>query len=238
VLNSVAIAFVFDLDNIMYNWFCGPRHHRKLAALQYTPSCPTEQLGKADPSRLDLYAGLICVVDLFLMVNFYLLGAFRTTMFPGHLPQDVYEIIRDSVYLRGGTVCLAQLAATLTYLRDYGRAGAIDTPRWWSTQCLRIALNVVLNVGGSLVAFQVCLMLNYYFGHTSSVMASPLAVGENNASICACFQGSTGCERLTLYGDVPSRMQLLGELSVRSVTKAFANGPELVKTAGGSCIEG
>ena len=109
MLNSVAIVFIFEFDTLLMGWFTGARHRRTYASLNFKGRPPpTQTMAEQDPERIAFYLRLVAGIDFFLMINFYFLAGLKVTWYPGHAPVDIYEVIRDSVYLRGASMGLVR----------------------------------------------------------------------------------------------------------------------------------
>ena len=140
------------------------------------------------------------------------------------IPDNLFELVRDSFYLRGGAIGLVQFFCSVRYLRA-GGAGQNDGPKWIAVQAARITIQMAVQFGLMLLSFRVVDTINTAFGFNPTVIISPVPVGTDGERLAQCvFESSGGCEYLSIIGDVPGRMKALRD-SVDTVrTPLFPEG--------------
>jgi len=153
-------------------------------------------------------------------LNVYVLAALRMPIFPAEIPMDLYEIVRDSVYLRAGAIGMVQLVATCHHIY-YGKGKDARDRRWVALQVARVCVQAAANFVGSLLIFQILQAWRLNFGFVPAVASSSVPVGRSNVSISSCMCGGDGCEDLSMFGDVPLTMDTIEAATTVDTVRAF-----------------
>jgi len=189
VLNSVAIAFVFELDEMAYDWLLGPQQRSA-----FETAMSDELLLQSVHRRSGIaqaYSWLVVCVDALCMVTVYLYAALGIDVLNVGVHVSGLRIItRNCLYIRGSAMSLCALHLSVhKHPNVFSRAAAKASPIQFAKDLLRLLVQALFAFGQLLMVWAVLhFILTGTLGHRPQINEASVAAEATSVSMISCLQ--------------------------------------------------